>query len=63
MGKDHTRITLQGGDVALAEFPAALCRHQQENRLVHDRVDIGVRQRLFGVEGFVDRDDQLRDRP
>jgi hypothetical protein len=56
------RISLQGGNIALAEFSASRCGNQQEHRLRHDRVHIGVGQ-LLGVEGFVDGDNQLRDWP
>src|SRR5689334_4649204 len=60
VGQYDARVSLQGGDVALAEFSASRCGNQQEHRLRHDRVHVGVGQ-LLGVESFVDGDNQLRD--
>lgn len=51
----HTRVALQGRDVALREVSGALRRNQQENGLSHQSVDAIVRQRLLFVESFIDR--------
>jgi len=61
--EDHTRVALQGRNVTLREVSGALRRNQQENGLSHQSIDAVIGQLLFVVESFIDRHNQLRNRP
>ena len=57
------RVPLQRRHVALAELPSPFSGKQQEYGFAHQRIDAIAGQLFLGVERFVHRHDQLRNRP